>query len=116
MMQWITNSAVFIAFIYLFMLTTWIFFLAVMNLKGNLSEITPVAKLFAYPTAILGWLWDCAFNIILGTLFFLELPQELLFTARCERHMKDSNWRGREARFWCRNFLDPFDPDGTHCR
>jgi hypothetical protein len=115
-MQWLTNTATFIAFIYLFFLTTWIFYLAIMNLKRNRSEITFVAKLFAYPTVVVGWLWDCVFNIVVGTILFLELPRELLFSERCERHLKDDSWRGREARFWCRNLLDPFDPSGIHCK
>lgn len=115
-MQLLTGVAMVMIYLYLFMLTTWVLFLAAMNLKGNLTKITPVAKLFAYPTAIVAWLWDCAFNIFAGTLLFLELPHELVFTSRCERHMKEKGWRGQEARFWCRNLLDPFDPGGKHCQ
>jgi len=101
--------------IYLFVVT-WVLYLAVMNLRRNRDKLTPAAKVIAYPVAFIGVLVDAVFNIILGTLFFLELPKEWLFTHRLERHIKESlGYRKRFARWFCVNLLDPFDPDGVHC-
>jgi len=101
--------------IYLFMLT-WVLYLAVMNLRRNRDKLTTAAKIFAYPVAYVGVLVDAIFNVILGTLFFLELPKEWMFTHRLERHIKGSSgYRKRLACWFCVNLLDPFDPDGVHC-
>ncbi|OQX30709.1 MAG: hypothetical protein B0D96_03335 [Candidatus Sedimenticola endophacoides] len=95
---------------------TWIHYLAIMNLSRNRRKLTPFARFWAYNALVIGYPLDCLFNLLLGTLFFLELPREWLFTARCDRHLDDPGWRGRNARFFCHNLLDPFDPKGTHCR
>lgn len=68
-----------------------------------------------YISAAVALVSDVLFNFVFGTVSFLELPQEWLFTYRCSRHLKDRGWRGKIARWFCRNFMDPFDPDGRHC-
>jgi len=94
----------------------WILFLAVMSLRVNQNEVSSVAKIWAYPILVIGLVADALFNIILGTLFFVELPHEILFTARCERHIdKSTGWRHNLAKWFCRNFLDPFDINNKHC-
>lgn len=102
--------------VYLFAVT-WIFYLAVMNLKRNQDKLTFAAKLIAYPVAFVGVLSDALFNVLLGTLFFVELPKEWLFTHRLERHIQQSaGYRLRFAMWFCINLLDPFDPAGEHCK
>lgn len=101
--------------VYLFIASMWSQYLAVMNMKRNHKKLTLTAKLWAYPIAAAALISDVLFNFIFGTVAFIELPQEWLFTYRCSRHLNDSGWRGKIARWFCRNFMDPFDPDGRHC-
>lgn len=103
------------AVIFIAMMVMWTQYLAVMHLKENRSKLTTIAKIWGYPILAIGLFSDFLFNQILGTLFFLELPRELLFTERCSRHLDEKNWRGATARWFCRNFLDPYDIGGKHC-
>lgn len=100
---------------YLAFAAMWLQYLAVMNLKENRSKLTVAAKLWAYPMLWIGLLSDALFNFVIGTAVYIELPREILFTSRCNRHLGDSGWRGTVARWFCRNFMDPFDPAGRHC-
>jgi len=100
-------------FVYL-MGITWLFYLAIMMLKQHEKSLTLPAKVFGYPMLAIGLVLDTAFNWICGTVFFLEFPREFLFTARCDRWLTSPMWRGSVARWFCRNFLDPFD-GGKHC-
>lgn len=104
-----------IATLYGIMLTTWLYYLAVMNMSRNKDKITLPAKFFAYPILYIGLVWDVIMNATIGTICFLELPKEWLFTPRCSRHIKDTGWRGKMAKFWCSTFLNPFDPSDKHC-
>ena len=105
----------YILIVYVAMALMWLQYLAVMNLDGNKKRLTFIAKLWAYPILLAGLLSDVVFNVVLGSLMYLEIPREWLFTTRCERHLHADTWRGCLARWFCRNFLDPFDPDGGHC-
>jgi hypothetical protein len=72
------------------------------------GRLTLFWQLHLYPLAIAGLLLDVAFNLTFG-LMFLELPHELLFSSRVERHYRGSRgWRLRLAEFWARN-LNVFD-------
>lgn len=106
-----------IVYILIAMHVTWVYYLAAMNLKRNQPKLTPTAKVMAYPVIIVGVTIDWVFNVTVGSLLFLEPPMEWkeLFSGRCERHLHEQDWQGKQARFWCRNLLDPFDPDGQHC-
>ena len=89
----------------------------VMGLKRARDEdrLTWPVKMFAYPTIVVMLPFYVALNLTVGTLLFLELPRSLQFTARCQRHLDADTWRGAQARWWCRHFLDPYDPAGKHC-
>lgn len=100
---------------YLAFAAMWLQYLAVMNLKENRSKLTVAAKLWAYPMLWIGLVSDALFNFVIGTVAYIELPREILFTTRCNRHLGDRGWRGSVARWFCRNFMDPFDPAGRHC-
>jgi len=57
-----------------------------------------------------------ALNLTIASVLFLEFPRSLQFTARCDRHLAGPDgWRKAQARWWCKNFLDPFE-EGGHCR
>jgi len=104
--------------VFLFIAYTWVFYLAVMNLARNKEHLTPVTKVFAYPMLVVGWFIDMLFNFTLGSIMFLEVPQELLLTTRLNRHLLDrhNDWRDKVADWFAKNFLDPFDPKGTHVK
>jgi hypothetical protein len=81
-------------------------------------------KLASTPLPVRGVCWaifivalvlDVIFNITVGTLAFLELPElrRLTFTMRCKKHMTATGYRGRLARWVCEGWLNPFE-DG-HC-
>jgi len=102
--------------VYLIAMATLVFYLAIMNLKRNKSRINKTNGFFFGQIIIVGLFLDFVMNVIVGTLFFRELPREWLFTYRLNRHLEESSgWRLRMAAWWCKNLLDPFDPAGSHC-
>ena len=104
-----------IAIIVVFMADMWTAYLSIMNLKRNIKSISPVAKPFGYLLLFRGLILDVLFNLIIGTISFMELPREWLFTNRCIRHKRGNGWRKSVALWWCRHFMDAFDPSGSHC-
>lgn len=105
-------------YVLLSIVLTWGLYLSVMHLKAarDAGRLTLGAKLLGYPWLALALVVDVLFNLVTGTLLFLELPRELLFTSRVSRHLDRAGWRGDLARWFCRELLDPFDPSGGHCR
>lgn len=96
--------------------TMWPMYLAGMNLKRNKDKLSWETKLVAYPFFFLGLFWDVVFNFIYGTVIYIEPPKELLFTKRCQRHLKGDGWRQKVAHWHCSKWLNPFDPDDEgHC-
>jgi hypothetical protein len=99
---------------------TWSLYLALCPLKcaRDQGRLTPAAKVFGYPLLAVFMVLDVTYNLTVGTLTFLELPHELLFTSRLQRHLKDdpATWRYKVADWLCTNLLDPFDPSGSHCK
>jgi hypothetical protein len=57
-------------------------------------------KVMLFPAAVFGVLLDVAFNVTFGVILFRELPQELLFSSRVQRHYKTPGGRGRMAEWW----------------
>lgn len=104
-------------FILLSIVLTWGLYLSVMHLKAarDAGRLTLGAKIFGYPWLALALVVDVLFNLVTGTLLFLELPRELLFTSRVSRWNDRPGWRGDLARWFCAQLLDPFDAGG-HCR
>ena len=95
---------------------TWVMYLAIMALKRQRDRLTWVAKTFAYPVLYTGLITDAIYNVIIGTVIFIQWPKEWLFTDRLERNLASSRgWRWKWARWFCVNLLDPFDPAGRHC-
>lgn len=101
------------------MYALWLFFLAVMNLQRarDAGTLSAFARAFGYPILLLGYLLDAAVNVLILTFILVELPSEILVTARLSRHARSgSGWRSAFAKFICRNLLDPYDPSGCHCK
>jgi len=98
---------------------TWGGFLMMMPLKRKYQEggLNLAAKIFGYPWLAIFILLDFTFNVTIGSIIFLDIPREWLFTKRLDRYLgqDDTYWRHRLAKYFCHTFLDPFDPDGHHC-
>ena len=76
-----------------------------------------VSKFIAYSILPVGLLADVLFNFTWGSIIFLEPPKELLMTTRLKRHLADhkKDWRDRNANWFCKEFLNVYDPTGKHC-
>jgi hypothetical protein len=96
---------------------TWVLFLAVMSVKAakDAGTLPTATYVMAYPMYIVALLFDFALNMA-SSFVFMEPPQELLLTHRCDRHLLESDgWRWMLAATLCKYMLDPFQIGG-HCR
>lgn len=94
----------------------WVFYLAVMNLKRakDAGTLTKTAFLLGQPVLYVGLLLDFVANLTLMTVILLELPREVLVTARLKRHIKGTGWRSTVAFWFGLHILNAFDPSGNH--
>lgn len=98
---------------------TFLFFLAVMKLRDakeadTLKDLNKSVIWMAYIILFIGLVLDVALNWVVMTIWFLELPKELLTTSRVKRLKNHgSGWGKKQATWICANFLTPFDP--KHC-
>lgn len=92
--------------------------------------IPTLARVLVSPLLLVFGLMDIIFNVLIGWIAFGEAPlagwtfnapsfldnlETWGLTNRCDRHLDDSGWRGKLARFLCSQFLDPFQTGG-HCK
>lgn len=101
-------------------------FLAVMNAKRIFTEHqgNTFWEIHTLPLALIAVVLDVLFNLLFGTVMFLELPKyfakEWLFSWRVQRHVeaymhgkvvdgKSATWRQKLALFWGKqlNIVDP---------
>lgn len=106
--------------------TLWIIFINVMWAKHNPEKVPKFLhksiKIFGIKIALIdvlvlfGYLYDIYFNIVFGTIMFMELPhyKRLTMTARMRRILVvNDGWRFKLALFICRKLVEPWDPN--HC-
>ena len=101
------------------LLVTWVFYLAVMNLSENKSEISwPVKIIFAWPVVFIGYAVDFLFATLASLLALLlgDLPREFLFTSKMNRWQGYNGVRRYVADWFCHEMLDKFAPGNHHCR
>lgn len=102
-MNWILWIAV--SIIGGFFVTLWAF-VATMHLMHIMKRdgVSLFWKVPLFPLSLVGLLLDwLLFNWVFGTLLFRELPRELLFSSRIQRHVRESGGsRLRIALFWKR--------------
>jgi len=103
--------------VFLLLPFTWVLYIAIMGFKEHLDTMGRVSKFIAYCILPVGLVADVLFNFTWGSIMFLELPKELLMTTRLKRHLADhkKDWRDRNANWFCREFLNIYDPSGKHC-
>jgi hypothetical protein len=87
-------------------------FVAIMNAKRvlGISGLSLFWRVMLVPLGVIGLVLDFAFNVTFGTAMFVELPRELLFSARVQRHYLKGD---RLARWWAVQ-LNTFDPSHIH--
>jgi hypothetical protein len=111
---------------------TWLLYALYLS-YCTLRQMRDTGRLAAMPKFVRFHCWgilyaalalDIAFNIVIGTILFLELPElrRLTFTMRCKAWLDlglapDSprlyRWRGGVARYVCESWLNPAEPG--HC-
>lgn len=99
----------------------WVLYLLAMSLyKARARGSLTGWKLRAAQAFIaVCYLIDVVYNATIASLIFWEPPrwQEWTLTRRCNRHLDEGiGWRYTLAAFLCRRLLDPFAPNGTHCK
>ena len=110
------RAALLVYLMYPIFWATWLFYLAFMEIKSNrvqYKNALGIAWYGGYPILLVALLCDTLFNITFGTVYYRELPRELLFTSRCARHLKGTGIQLARAQFVCTNLLDPADKG--HC-
>ncbi len=101
----------------------WFVYRAVMWLKRRREAIEEKSRALyylAYALVAAAWVLDVAYNWIVGTVLFADPPRELTFTSRLKRYRREpyvhydlASWRYRFATWFCRELLNPYDPE--HC-
>ena len=83
--------------------------------NGKLAATPAPVRVVCWAIFIVALVLDVLFNITVGTIAFLELPdlRRLTFTMRCKKWMHVMSWRGRLARWVCDGWLNPFEEG--HC-
>lgn len=110
-----TTLLTYLALSYALISATWLLYVAIMHLRvvRDREGLTLPQKIMGYPLLIIGLICDTLLNWIVVSVLLLELPREALTTARFRRWYRDTSWRGKQVRWWCRHFLEPFD--AGHC-
>lgn len=99
----------------------WSMFLAYCALhaaqrNGKLAATPIYVRVLSYVIVGIMYVCDVVFNVILGSVIFLEFPstKALTFTARCNTHFNDTNFRGKIAHWVCDGWLIPFEAGHCH--
>lgn len=101
---------------YLFMVVTWVMYLAIMKLYKHKDNLYPIAKAHGYVLLAIGLIMDTILNVVIATILLLQLPREFLLTTRLKRNIyQGRGWRRTVSLWVCEHLLDQFDPNGKHC-
>lgn len=98
--------------------STFTLFVLIMGFKRVEDKLPPDLRYVGMGLLIVGKVHNCAFNTLVCTLLFLDIPRGFTTTGRLNRYWRDGhpgwrNWRMRLA-LQIRHRLDPFDPRGLH--
>ena len=86
-----------------------------MSVKDRYKELSRIAQAVSIPAVLLSYLLDVLLNVILLSVLFLEVPQEVTITHRMKRWKQMTGSHPRRAKLAtsvCR-VLNLFDPG--HC-
>lgn len=95
----------------------WVLYLAIMALyRAHINKtLTKLGYALGAPLLLTGLVLDVLMNITIFSLAFFEIPREWLVTKRLQRHLKQTGWRFKLAKFICEGLLNFADPTGNHC-
>jgi hypothetical protein len=96
----------------------WALYIMAMGLQPHLKTMHPIAKVHGCALFLLAAVFDVVVNWTVASALFLQLPQELMLTARLKRYHAPAyagSWRAYLAEWICEHLLDQFDPRGKHC-
>lgn len=103
--------------LFIYSIILWLFFIAVSNIsKYRDRKYPPVIQAIAHLLTVLFIVFDVIFNVIYGSIVFIQLPhiKRLTLTARLKYTLKtEDGWRLKLALFICRKMVEPFD--WGHC-
>lgn len=96
----------------------WVIYVFVMYLKRKRDYLRARGGwrlILGYIVAVTGWVLDVLYNIVWGSVIFLQLPHysRLTFTARLKYNKTRPGWRNRLAIWFCETLLNPYD--SGHC-
>lgn len=112
------NAAHVVGYTLAYLWAFWAMYVLVMGIyRAHLAKrLTAVTLCLSAPFIVLGYLMDVIANLTVASLVFLELPRELLVTARLQRYVASGQgWRFTIADWICNHLLDAFGPSGNHC-
>lgn len=78
--------------------------------KHAWSRLKVGIKILLAPVLVVFGMIDVFFNIVIGSVLFLELPYTMTFSQRCSSHLYRKDWRGSVARAFAVP-LNAIDPD-----
>src|SRR5574337_1262725 len=96
----------------------WVWYVCIMRLKmlRDAGTLTKAQKVFGYPALAVGLILDLFVDLVIGSILFLEWPNELTLSTRLWRLSNDPNetWRRKLALAIRTQLLDTVDPAGVH--
>ena len=97
----------------------WVLYLAVMNLLRvqQAGKLSKTIYYLSWPLLAIALIVDVAFNVIVGSVIFLQPPdfKRLTLSARMDDLIRNgSGWRKRNAIIFVAYLLEPFDTSGMH--
>jgi hypothetical protein len=98
------------------LITFYTLYLAAINFYENRHETSSLVVFLAAPMLVAMLVCDFLMNMTLFSVIFVDVPRELLVTARLKRYRAlPDGWRKHWADEICTRGLNPFDPTKHHC-
>ena len=108
----------YLAIAYFTLVIFYTLYIAAINLLYDWPTLPLWVKVASAPILIVMVLLDFTMQCTFFTIFFFDLPRELLVTRRLERYRTAAyvnTWRQKVATSICTQALNPFDPTRHHC-
>ena len=94
----------------------WLFFINVMTWKKHREHIPKVLQYPLYVIALVGYVVDVVFNLVYGSIIFMEWPKQWTLSKRLRElliRMPKSSYKWKVAYFMCTKMIEPWD--WNHC-
>jgi len=94
----------------------WFLFINVMTWKKYKDKIPEWVLPFLYVVVYIAYAWDIIFNILFGSIIFMQVPKHATLSARLSYNLvalEPETWRWKMSYFVCRYIIEPWD--WNHC-